>query len=216
LAGAITYTYATLVSSLQDYVEDDGAEYVAELPNIINRAELRCVRDLDLNVFNTRTSGNLTASTGVQPKPTDSLIVDSVFLTASRTWLQRRSLDFVTAYDNGTEAEPKYFASDDAEDTDVRMAPVPDTTYAVIWNTYARPDKLVSSTNETNWLTDKVGDLLFRACIVESMLYLQMHEAIGPEEGAYTTILQQAVKEFEQFSRRDQKDLQAAARVSKP
>lgn len=215
MAGGITYPYSTLVTDLQANLEDDSAEFVAEIPNIINRAELRCVRDLDLNVFNTRTEANLTGSSATQTKPTDSLIVDSIFLVASRTHLLRRSVDFISAFDNGVEGTPKYFGENDADDTDVRLSPTPSSALAVVWWTYARPDRLVLTSNETNWLTDKVGDLLYRACVVESCVFLGWPEQLAIEESAYKVILGQSIWEFRLNSRRDGKALEAAARVAR-
>jgi hypothetical protein len=196
-------------------MEDDSSEFQGELPEIINRSELRCVRDLDLNVFNTRTSQALTGSSATQTKPTNAVLVDSIFLTTPRSWIKRRSLDFVTMYDDGVEGVPKYFAEDDATSTDVRLARIPDQAYAAIWWTYSRPDKLEDTANETNWLTDNVGDLLYQACVVESAKYLGMFEQLGPENDDYMTKLGGCISEFKNVSRRNAKELEQAARIGK-
>lgn len=59
------FTYAELLQMLQDWPENASAEYVADLPAMVNLAELKCYKDLALDIFDPVDS-SFTLNTGLR------------------------------------------------------------------------------------------------------------------------------------------------------
>lgn len=199
-----TTTYSDLVSNLQDYVEDDATEYVAELPRIINRAEDRCIRDLNLSVFNVTDTDTTTDTVSTLTRPTDAIKLLYIRLTASNAFLERRSEDWCAMYDTG-DAIPEYFWEDDG--ANITLSPTPDAAYAVEIRSLKRPTALASG-NQTNWLTDHFGDGLLQACLIESQEFLKAPEYIATHKQAYMERIQTARIEYEGLEQTAYKPIQ--------
>jgi hypothetical protein len=66
----IPYTYATLTQAMQDWPVNQGANYVANIPQFISLGELRLLRDLNLEFFDAVDSTQvLAAGANVVTKP---------------------------------------------------------------------------------------------------------------------------------------------------
>ena len=180
---AFTTNYSELVARLQSHMEDDNADFVAELPAIINRAELRIVRDLNLEIFK-ETEATTIAANGTMATPTDSVRVEWLRTASGRT-LQRRSHDYVVEF-GGTGA-PLYFCEEQDGDV-VRVAPAPTSSTNAETRFIKRPAAL-SADNLTNWITDHTADLLHFAALVECVHYLIEPERVTEFEAAYQSRL---------------------------
>lgn len=178
-----TTTYTTLVALVEDYVEDDSAELSGAIQGAINRAEERILRDLDLVYFNRYASGTTSAGVPTFTKSFTDSHVHTICLTATKTFLQRRTRDFVDAY-GGTGA-PIYFYEDQ---TTVRFAPTPDTTYDYQVSYINRPTPL-SASNTTNWLTTNAADALLWATLVEAESFLIAPERVQEYEMKYQQMM---------------------------
>ncbi|MBX3504407.1 MAG: hypothetical protein KF895_02935 [Parvibaculum sp.] len=169
--------YATsfngLTQELQDLQEDASADFVAQIPNIIALAELTVVRDLDLEIFKKTLTGTLTASQRSQAKPAGLVKTDSLFITVAGRLvpLEQKSRDYIDFYapDATAEAVPIYWA--DLNQANWYLGPTPSDAYAYTARGPVRPDPL-SSGNQTNWITDHVGDLLRFAALIECEHFL--------------------------------------------
>jgi hypothetical protein len=175
-----TTTYSGLISLLEDYTEDDSTEFVAAQQGVVNRAEERVLRDLDLSIFNTIVSTSMTSGVRTSAKGFTQSPVHNVLLTASNTFPERRSLPYIQAH--GGSGEPLYYY--DNEDT-IYWAPTPDASYAIDLTYYKRPDPLTPS-NQTNWLTRNVADLLLLVSLIESERFLISPERVAEFEQTYS------------------------------
>ena len=135
-------SYTDLVAGLQSWTEDDDAEFVGEIDNILNLGELRLVRDLDLAIFRrVDTTTTMTASQSAVTKPViappEELIVSKDIwlsggsLGASEVrFVLNRDIGYCRWYASGAvDALPVYYAELDEDSWFFAVAP--DATYTV-------------------------------------------------------------------------------------
>jgi hypothetical protein len=176
-------TYDGLVSSLENFVEDDSAEFTAEVQHVINRAEERIFRDLDMSLFNTLASTTTGNGVSTLAKSFSESPVHNILFVASRQHAERRTLPFVQAL--GTSGRPLYFA--ELEST-IYWSHVTDADYAIII-TYNRRWTPLSASQQSNWCTQNVSDLLLWASLVEAEHFLIAPERIQEFEATYRALL---------------------------
>ena len=147
------YTYGSLAAALQVWCEDFSTDFINELPDIIQKGELRCLRDLDLDSLDYQVqTPAISQVTSLVSKP-QSLIRDRTVTliygptNPSNPWtpvpylpggipsistLRKRSNDFVSEYltANGVNVGPPlYYAENDP--LNWLVAPLPDQQYAL-------------------------------------------------------------------------------------
>lgn len=201
---SFTTTYTELLAEVQAIMEDDGTEFVAEIPNIINQSELRVLRDIDLDIF--KTTEDVTLDGTTLSIPSGAVMVYSIRDTVNSKTLERRSSEYVQMY--GGTGNALYFAEE--SDTTLRVAPAPTSGTAAKARVLKRPTAL-SGSNETNWLTDNVGDLLLAACLVYSARFLKMGERIAELETGYNVLLAQSMRELKPLANADYERASAAS-----
>lgn len=197
------YTYTTLLASCQNYQIDDSSEYETEFPKIVQLAEMRIIKDLNLGVFDTQT-GTVTLTSGSQTvvKPSDFIAIQDFFIlvSGSRVYLQLRSKSYMDDYWRNplSAAQPIYYC----ENTTASwlVAPTPDQNYSYQVNYIARPLPMTSG-NPTTWIGDKLGECLLYATLLGSMPFFR--EDVAVEQGitqywsqAYQTSIGQAMREL--------------------
>lgn len=165
-------TYTELVAKIKIWMDNTETTFTATLDEVINMAELRVQRDLNLETFKANATGSLTQSQRELATPSDYIKPSSLTITVSSSYvhLYERTKEFCDMYAPAvaTEDAPEFYAVDDVDN--LYLVPTPDTTYAYTLRYLARIEALVSSTNETNWLTKNVWDLLFAACLYDASL----------------------------------------------
>ena len=186
-------TYTELLADLQNWMEDDDVEFTGSIPRLINLAELRVVKDLDLSIFHSNDTVPTVASDDTVLRPTGSpnpfIVVQSIFYNngGERTFLELRSTDFVRDFAGGAaNGPPKYYA--EFSETEWTLAPVPDAVYSLVCRGIARPDPL-GPMNDTNWLSDNVDDLLFAGAKAQSEGYLKADDRIDLWKTEYVELL---------------------------
>lgn len=167
--------YDALVADLQDWSEDNSAEYVAEIPDIIARAEDRVFLSVPkLRSFRTKETGALVASTKTMtPTTTDLRTIRSMHITVGTalTLVEKRSDTFIDDYtpDPTTTGVPLYYSEDDA--TTISFAPTPDSNYAYSMRITVMPTRL-SAANTTTYLATTYPSIMLKAAYLESAIYL--------------------------------------------
>lgn len=195
-------TYAELSAKLQEWLEDDDAEFTGSIDDVINLGEMRLWRDLDLALFKSEETTPTAASTETLTKPvTDtelvtwqSLYYDYDFGSGLiRTWLELRSVDYVRDHQVlGATAPPKYYA--EQTETDWLLSPIPDVIYTVNCRGITRPTRL-SGTQTTTWLSLHQDDILFKACLVEAEGFLKSDDRVEMWKQQYAEALPLAKRE---------------------
>lgn len=201
-------TATDLQNGIQAWLEDDDAEFTGELDDVIDLAEKRLLRDLDLAIFRrVDSTAAMVVSNALVTKPTivapDLLIASKgIWLTGGALtraeFLQQRSAEYILDYNGAVDGVPKYWG--EYSETQWIFGRTPDATYAVNVRYISRPDRLVPGGNETNWLSDNAYDILFKAALAEAEKFLKSDERAPIWENDYTLALPQVRRElYNQF-----------------
>jgi len=171
---AYTYTYATLVQDIQDWTENDFSEFTGEVDSFIRNAELRIVRETDLDVFRKTSTATLNVDDRYLSKPSDFVYDRWLKVTSGSnvTDVLPKDTSFLwTAYPDDTATGlPRYYS--DFDNTTFMLGPVPDSAYTVTLGYIYLPDGL-SSSNTTTWIGTNAPDVLLYACLVEAIGYMK-------------------------------------------
>lgn len=180
------WTYDSLVAALADWMEDDSDEFTANLPVIVGLGEIRCIRDLDLEIFESTVTKSLSIGSRDLTKEADHVRVRSLHITVAgkQVALLPRSWEYCIDYapDASALAQPKYFA--ELDDTKFAVVPTPNQAYGYTLRYLGHRDALTSA-NQANWLAKNVPDLLFYACLAESAGFLKHPQAAAGWSVAY-------------------------------
>ena len=174
----LAWTWTTLIAALQSWPTDEDQQYVDELPNIVNLAELRLVRDLNLELFDrTDATQSTIAGTREVSKPATCISMRDVGITVAGEYtpLEKRSLEWCKMYAPAASvrAIPRYWC--DKSESLIVLVPTPIAVYVVDQHIVARPTDGLSSVapGSTSWLSRTVPDALFAACLMESEGFLK-------------------------------------------
>ena len=206
---ATSYTYAQLETSVKNFVEDDGTAFDTEWDNILKLGEDMVLRDLDLEIFDSEQSITLAQDVQTVTKPTNTIAGRTVWFTGGdgkRVTLQWKTYSFLQDYwptpaDTGV---PKYIA--ELSETQWIVVPTPAVNRSGKAIVIKRPVSLVTDTGGT-WLSTRVGDLLFMACMAKAKRYLKFDESARDWEGEYKNALPMMKRELRALMRQDSSPL---------
>ena len=204
----MSFTYTTLKTAIQDYLESTESSFVTNLPTFITTAEERIFKNVQLDDFRKNQVGNLTASGTYLECPTDYLapfslaVIDS---SSNYNYLLLKQVSFIRDFtpNASTTGLPKYYAEFD--DNTFIVAPTPDSTYEVELHYYYRPASLTYTTgSETTWLSKNAPNAILYGSLVEACTYLKNYEAIPAYESKFQEALLGLKNLGEAKSTRDQ------------
>jgi hypothetical protein len=208
-------TYAELVQKIRDYTEVSSNVLTDSITNdIIRDAELRIMRDVDIDANKRYVTAQVISGTRFIDTPQDTLIIrsaqivdsDGVAAADNREFLQWRDSSFMSEF-NPTNAQgvPKYYSWWD--DDTIVLAPTPNATYTIQLNYILKPETL-SSTNTQTYISQQFPNGLLYACLVEAFSFLKgPNDLLQLYEGKY----KQVVEGFsiEQMGRRRRDEYQS-------
>jgi hypothetical protein len=201
-------TYSGLIALMQNYVEDTSTEYVSNILGIVNRAEERVLRDLDLTLFDETTPTFTANGVGTIARPPTIIRVRSLYFNASNKFAEQRGYEYVREY--GGSGRPLYYHETQST---LILAPTPDAAYACELRSMGRPVPL-STGNESNWVAVNAADLLLMAALVESELFLIAPERVGEFNGAYAALLGPVRAQWRHVAATDYEPVAPAARIA--
>ena len=150
----MAWTYTTLKSAMQDYLQNTETTFVDSLPTIIVQAENRILKSVQLPDFRKNTTGTMTSDNAYLSTPTDFMAPYSLALDNSGyEYLVFKDVNFIReAYPvSSTTGTPKYYGLFD-EDTFI-LAPTPDSAYSFELHYKFRPASLTAGADSgTTWL----------------------------------------------------------------
>lgn len=171
-------------------VETDPLVY-EQIPRLITLAERRCAVDLKIQGFQVVTTSTMQTGVAVYPKPdrwrmTVSINVGTGPSLEKRKPVFPRSYEYLRNYwptdtDLGT---PEFYADYDYKHWIFAATPDQDYPFEVIY--YELP-ALLSTTNQTNWLTEFAPQMLLYATLLEATPFLKNDERIQVWQGMYET-----------------------------
>ena len=216
-------TYAELVTQIRAYCETDDQVLTTVIVNdIIEHAEHRIFRDVELNNDNVYVNGNTAAGNRFVTLPgfsaTDpsapqiseiatiryvTLYTDSG--TKQRSELVRVDQDFMSEYYDTPEAgqsdKPKYFANWDMGT--IVVAPTPNAVYKFEIGITKKQTGLSTSNTET-WISVNAPRVLLYACLCEAFKFLKAPQDQQVYESSYRESISALAQEQLGKKRRDE------------
>ena len=210
-------TYSELVTQIRDYTEVSSDVLTdARVNDFIEHTENRIFRDVDIDVFKSNQTANLTASNpfvslpgGSAPDPTALGTIRTMHIfpasgTPTRTNLEQRDVSFISEYAPNRTATgtPIYWAWWDHNS--LIVAPTPDSAYNVELGITRLPTRL-SSTNTTSWIGSNAPSALLYGCLAEAFKFLKgPAEMLQLYEQSYQRAIQELAIEQQGRHRRDE------------
>ena len=203
----MSFTYATLKSTVQDYCETSETTFVNDLPTFIKEAEERILKNVELPVFRKNVTGTATASNTYLSTPTDFLSPYSLAVSSSGSYsyLLFKHVSFIRDYTPNptTTGLPKYYALFD--DTTFLLGPAPDSNYTFELHYKYRPASLTAGAESgTTWLSDNAPDALLYGTLTEAATFLKTPEEIGNYQQRFDMALAGLKKLGEGYGARDE------------
>ncbi len=208
-------TYTELVQKIRDYTEVSSNVLTDSITNdIIRDAELRIMRDVDVDANKRYVTAEVISGTRFIDTPEDTLVIrsaqivdsDGVGAADNREFLQWRDSSFMSEF-NPTNAQgvPKYYSWWD--DNTIVLAPTPNATYTIQLNYILKPETL-SSTNTQTYISQQFPNGLLYACLVEAFSFLNgPNDLLQLYEGKYKQVLEGF--SIEQMGRRRRDEYQS-------
>jgi hypothetical protein len=171
----MAYTYTTLKTAIQDYVQSTETTFVNQLPRFILNAEERILKECQLDVFRKSVQGSVSSSNKFLAKPTDFLAQNSLSVvnSSSNEFLLYKQVTMLQDYtpNPATTGVPKYYA--DWDDTSFILAPTPDSNYTMELHYFYRPTSITTSGDGTSWLGTNAELALLYGALVEAYTFLK-------------------------------------------
>jgi len=170
----MAWTYTTLKSAIQDYLETTETTFVNDLGTIIIQAENRILKTAQLPDFRKNTTGTMTSGNAYLATPTDFLAPYSLALDNSGyEYLIFKDVNFIrAAYPvSSTTGVPKYYGIFD-DDTFI-LGPTPGSGYTAELHYFYKPESITAASSGTSWLGDNAELALLYASLVESYIFLK-------------------------------------------
>tara|TARA_R110002051_G_scaffold178893_1_gene248719 strand:+ start:1837 stop:2484 length:648 start_codon:yes stop_codon:yes gene_type:complete len=172
----MSFTLATLKSTVQEYLQVDETTFNSNLDEFIRESEDRIFSMVQLpeqrkNVQGVMTQGNRFLST-----PSDFYAPFSVAVISASvySYLLLKHPSFIKEYspDATVTAKPKYYSLFD--NSSFEIAPVPDANYTVELHYLYKPASLtVGADSGTTVLSSKYSDALLYGTLVEAAVFLK-------------------------------------------
>ena len=203
----MAYTFTTLKTAIQDYVQSSEATFVSQLSRFILNSEERILKECQLDVFRKNVQGLLTSGNSFLAKPSDFLAQNSlsVIVSSSKEFLlykQETMLQDSTPKP-ATTGVPLYYGDFD-QDTFL-IAPTPDSNYTVELHYFYRPQSITDSSDGTSWLGDNAELALLYGSLVEAYTFLKAEpDLLGLYNQRYGEALQWLKNLGEGLQTRDQ------------
>ncbi len=171
----LQYTYETLAAAMQNWPEDDDADFVAAIPELIGHGELKLTRELDLEIFEVDDTATISSGVATITKPANMVAPRTLAFTQASIYdeLEQRTVDYVRQYGATAAAgRPKYYA--ELNETQWIVAPTPNFSGTLNVRLIRRATGLDSGTPAgTSFLSVRFPDLLLWACLISAAVYLK-------------------------------------------
>jgi len=173
-------SYATLLTDIPAFLENDSAELANNLPTIIQNAQDMMFRDLTIAELFGTYSGSLTQSSISLPRPSDILTLRgmTILTTSGLVSLNYRDRGYMEKFwpDQSQTAIPIYFGV--LNDNTFMAAPTPNSSYFYTIQ-YKKRLAYLTTSSPTNYLTDNCYDALLAACCLGAAQFVMDDRQAG-------------------------------------
>lgn len=184
-------TYDSLVLMVQQYMERNDADFIAQIPNLIALAESSIAAELKSYLQLIVVETTLAQNQEVMPKPVRWRKTVSMKVNGQPVLL--RSQDYIAQYQaESSPGAPVYYA--DYDYTNWNFAPKPDVDYPVEIIYYAEIQPLDAS-NQQNLFTAVAPQAMLYGTLLQAQGYLKALDKLPVWKQYYTDALQALKKE---------------------
>jgi len=170
----MAWTFTTLKTAIQDYLETSDSTFVSNLPTIITQAEDRILKSVQLPDFRVNKTGTMTSGNPYLQTPSDFLAAYSMAVDNSGyEYLLFKDVNFVRALypDESATGVPKYYALFD--DASFIVGPTPNANFTVELHYFYKPESITTAASGTSWLGTNAESTLLYGCLVEAYTFLK-------------------------------------------
>lgn len=170
----MAWTFTTLKTAIQDYLETTESTFVSTLPTIITQAEDRILKSVQLPDFRINKTGTMTSGNSYLEVPSDFLAPYSLAVDNSGyEYLLFKDVNYIRELYPSASATgiPKYYALFD--DTAFIVGPTPNANLAVELHYFYKPESITVSASGTSWLGSNAESTLLYGCLVEAYTFLK-------------------------------------------
>jgi hypothetical protein len=189
----MAYTFTTLKTAIQDYVQSTETTFTNQLDRFIINAEERILKECQLDVFRKSSQGSASSGTQYLAKPTDFLSQNSlsVIVSSSKQFLLYKQVTLLQDYTPNptTTGAPKYYA--DWDNDTFLLAPTPDDNYTMELHYFYRPISITASGDGTSWLGTNAELAMLYGSLVEAYTFLKGEPDLL---GLYNTRFQESLQ----------------------
>ena len=171
------FTYSSLKTAIQDYLDNSETTFTNNLDNFIQTAEERILKAVQLTVFRKNVTGSVTASDTYLAAPDDFLAPYSLAVIDSSnnySYLLLKHVSWIRDYTPAvaTTGEPLYYAIFDNDS--FILAPTPDSNYSVELHYYYRPNSLTTlGDSGQSWLSENAPNAMLYGSLVEGAVFMK-------------------------------------------
>lgn len=172
--------YTQLVQAIKDYVENDEATFVSQIPTFVRQAEERVFRTVLIPELRKNVTGTLTIGNQYLARPSDFLAPFSLAAVTDDGdyyYLLERDVSFMReAYPRAaTTGLPLYYAQFDGDipggSGNFILGPTPDAAYTVELHYYYDPPSIVDE--GSSWLGDNAEAVLLYGSLNEAYTFMK-------------------------------------------
>ena len=188
---SVIMTYDSLVLNIQQYMERDDADFIAQIPNLIALAESSIAAELKTYMQLIVVETNLATNQTILNKPARWRKTVSMKVNGQPVLL--RSQDYVSQYlSESSGGKPTYYA--DYDYSNWNFAPAPDMAYPVEIIYYAEIQPLDANNQQNLWTAIAPQAMLYGA-LLQAQGYLKALDKLQMWKGYYTDALAALKKE---------------------
>ena len=191
----MAFTYATLKTAIQDYMENDETTFANNLDNFIKNTEEDILKNVELNYYRKNVTGTATSGSQYLGMPTDFLAPFSLAVISSSVYyyLLLKHPSFIRDYtpNASTTGQPKYYGEFD-NDTFI-LAPTPDDNYTFELHYFYRPTSLTAGASDgTTYLSTNMPNVMLAGSLLQAAIFMKLDAAeIGTYKQNYAKELAQ-------------------------
>jgi hypothetical protein len=184
-------TYDSLVLNIQQYMERDDPDFIAQIPNLIALAESSIAAELKTYMQLIVVETNLATNQTILNKPARWRKTVSMKVNGQPVLL--RSQDYVSQYlSESSGGKPTYYA--DYDYSNWNFAPAPDMAYPVEIIYYAEIQPLDANNQQNLWTAIAPQAMLY-GTLLQAQGYLKALDKLQMWKGYYTDALAALKKE---------------------
>ena len=191
----MAFTYATLKTAIQDYMENDETTFTNNLDNFIKNTEEDILKNVELNYYRKNVTGTATSGSAYLGMPSDFLAPFSLAVISSSVYyyLLLKHPSFMRDYtpNASTTGQPKYYGEFD-NDTFI-LAPTPDDNYTFELHYFYRPTSLTAGASDgTTYLSTNMPNVMLAGSLLQAAIFMKLDAAeIGTYKQNYAKELTQ-------------------------